>query len=200
MAFCANCGNEISQAGVCPACGTISAQQNPPGQNYSPPQGPPPPNYSAPPPPPQQGYAPPQQGYAPPRQGYGQPQYDSSYAGARGEYAIVRSPGICILLSIVTCGVYYLYWLWVTHKQINDLAGAEVVGSGMIILGWFCTPVLWYDWYKWDLELQSIASRRYLPYSSNFILWLLLSIFVGVGSMIMIFQVQDLLNRVYGNA
>ena len=106
---------------------------------------------------------------------------------------------MCIVLSIITCGIYNLYWSWVTHKQINDLAGMEVVSAGMVVLGWFCFPVLWYNWYKWDNALQSIGPRYNVRYSSNFFLWILLTVVVGVGMFIMTFQVQDTLNTVYGN-
>lgn len=112
---------------------------------------------------------------------------------------LVRSPVTCILLSIITCGIYYLYWLWVTHKQINELAGSEVVGDGMLILGWFCFPILWYDWYKWDLSLQDITPKYNVRYSANFILWVILTVIAGVGSLVMMFQVQEALNGVYGN-
>ena len=110
----------------------------------------------------------------------------------------IRSPVTCILLSIVTCGIYYLYWMWVTNKQINEISGYEMVSSGMLVLGWFCFPVMWYNWYKWDNSLVDISKRYNITYSSNFILWLILTIFVGVGSFIMMFQIQDMLNRLYG--
>ena len=108
-----------------------------------------------------------------------------------------RNPVTCIVLSIITCGIYYLYWLWVTNQQINELTGTEIVGSGMLILGWFCFPVLWYDWYKWDYVLQDIGQQYNVRYGNNFILWLILCFVGGVGSIVMMFQVQDVLNRVY---
>ena len=110
----------------------------------------------------------------------------------------IRSPIVVILLSIVTCGIYLLYWYWVTNRQINDLLRREVVGAGMLILGWFCAPVAWYNWYKWDLALQESGRENNIVYNTNFILWIILSVFVGIGGMIMIVQVQDMLNRSYG--
>ena len=109
-----------------------------------------------------------------------------------------RNPVTCIILSIITCGIYYLYWQWVTHKQINELSGVEIIGSGMLVLGWFCFPVLWYNWYKWDLTLQDLAQRYNVSYSNNFILWIILTFVGGVGNIVMMFQVQEALNGMYG--
>ena len=227
MAYCANCGGQLSDSGVCLNCGqsaTGQPQQNAPQQgyqqqgygqqNYDPSQG-----YnqqSAP----QQGYGQqnyqqqsqqgysmqpaytPQQNYQ--QQGYGQQGY-GQYGGyppqgGGGAEGKIRSPIVCILLSIITCGIYSLYWTWVTHKQINELAGREVVSSGMVILSWFCFPVTWYNWYKWDQGLQDIGDRYNVRYSANFVLWIILTVFVGIGTFIMTFQVQDALNRVYGGS
>ena len=144
----------------------------------------------------QQNYAG-QQGYGQQQGNYAQPTGQPPYQG-RIQEAIIRKPVTCILLSIVTCGIYMLYWDWITNKQINALAGREVISSGMVVLGWFCAPVMWYIWYKWDLGLQDIARMYNKNYSSNFVLWLILLIVAGVGNFVMLFQVQDTLNRVYG--
>ena len=207
MAFCANCGTQLPDSGVCPNCSPAPAEYP---QQSVPPQEPPPQTYQQPAYPPQQGYQQPayppqdyQQPAYPPQQGYQQPGYQQQgygppSGGASSAYGKIRGPIACILLSIITCGIYYLYWSWVTNKQINDLAGREVVGSGMLVLGWFCFPVLWYNWYKWDQGLQDIGQRYNIRYSSNFILWIILTVIVGFGTFIMTFQVQDTLNRAYG--
>ena len=109
----------------------------------------------------------------------------------------IRSPVTVILLSIITCGIYGLYWQWVTNQQINDLLGKQDVGGGMLILGWFCFPVLWYTWYKWDKSLLDVAERAKVRYSSNFILWIVLTIAVGLGFLVSMFQIQDTLNSIY---
>lgn len=40
-----------------------------------------------------------------------------------------RSPITIILLSIVTCGIYFIYWLYVTSKEINDALGREEINT-----------------------------------------------------------------------
>ena len=110
----------------------------------------------------------------------------------------VRNPVTIILLSIITCGIYALYWYWVTKDQINKLADKEIIGSGLLILSWFCFPIILYVWYKWDLALQDIGQQKNVRYNSNFILWVVLAVVAGFGNFVMMFQVQDTLNRVYG--
>ena len=177
MSSCPSCGSPLSGNGFCAHC-NAAAQYS---QHVPPPGSPP-----------QQGYG--QQGNW--QQGYGAPQ--GYPPPPLGEHSVFRSPVNCILLSIITCGIYYLYWLWVTNKQINNLIGSEHVSSGMLVLGWFCVPVMWYVWYKWDNALQEIAPRYNVRYNANFILWIILTVFVGFGNVIMMFQVQDTLNNIYG--
>jgi hypothetical protein len=109
-----------------------------------------------------------------------------------------RNPVLIIIFSIITCGIYYLYWVWVTNAELNRLAGRENVGGGMVILSYFCGFVGWYIWYKWDKSLIEMTRERQVTYSnSNFILWLVLT-FLGIGPWIMMFQVQDTINSLNG--
>ena len=111
----------------------------------------------------------------------------------------IRNPVTVIIFSIISCGIYALYWQWVTNQQINALIGKEDVSGGMLVLGWFCFPVLWYTWYKWDKSLQDIAEQNKARYSSNFLLWIILTVVAGLGFIVSMFQIQDTLNTVYGS-
>ena len=37
----------------------------------------------------------------------------------------VRSVPMLVLLSIVTCGIYYLYWIYKTTDEIKNFMGRE---------------------------------------------------------------------------
>lgn len=37
----------------------------------------------------------------------------------------IRNPGIVVLLGVVTCGIYYLYWIGKTSSAINRYLGEE---------------------------------------------------------------------------
>lgn len=109
--------------------------------------------------------------------------------------ATYRNPILVIVFSVITCGIYYLYWLWVTNAEINRICGNESVGGGTVIISYFCGLVGWYIWYKWDISLQEVTQDRRVVYNSNFLLWLILSVIAGAGAFVMMFQVQDTLNR-----
>jgi magnesium-transporting ATPase (P-type) len=179
--YCEECGAKIDNAKFCPSCGKdTSAQASKDGKQYD--------NRS-------QG-----QQYVHPdyqQTEYRQNAYTQRQTGYAGENNTTRKPITCLILIIITCGIYFLYWTWVTSKQINQLAGKEIASGGLLILSWFCLPVSFYIWYKWDKALQDIGAQYGVRYSSNFVLWVALSFLGGIGSIFMLFQVQDTLNDIY---
>jgi heme/copper-type cytochrome/quinol oxidase subunit 4 len=110
-----------------------------------------------------------------------------------------KSPVTVIILSIVTCGIYYIYWAYQTNEEIKRLSGnVEEVSTAMVILGCLCGPLGWFNWYKWDKALQSTTAASGQTYETNFILWVVLTIAAGVGLFMMEYQVQDYINRANG--
>lgn len=58
-----------------------------------------------------------------------------------------RSVGMCIVLSLVTCGLYTLYWLYSLAEDMDHLTGGHSGGSGgMVLLLTIITCGL-YGWY-----------------------------------------------------
>ena len=45
-----------------------------------------------------------------------------------------RSPGIVILLSIVTCGIYAWYWVYCVSKETKDFLGDDSINPGLEVL------------------------------------------------------------------
>ena len=109
-----------------------------------------------------------------------------------------RSPITVILLSIVTCGIYFIYWVYVTSKEVNEALGREEINTALVILGCFCFPVMIYVMYKFGNAAQELAGRMGRQAQSSFILWIILAIFFGVGIYIMEYQVQTDLNGLSG--
>jgi pSer/pThr/pTyr-binding forkhead associated (FHA) protein len=106
-----------------------------------------------------------------------------------------RAPALVIVFSIISCGIYAIYWYFVTNKEINELLGHDDVGTGMLAASIFCCPpIMWYIIYKWDKSLLALTEQSRVRYNSNFILWIVLC-FLGVGGFVMMFQVQDTLNE-----
>ena len=53
----------------------------------------------------------------------------------------VRSTGLCILLEIVTLGIYGLVWWYLVHDEMKRHSGQGIGGLVALILGFFISPV-----------------------------------------------------------
>jgi hypothetical protein len=153
--------------------------------------------------------APPNQGYqqapqyqqppyqqAPPYQQppYGPPQGGMPLTGFRGE---VRSPGMVILLSIITCGIYSLIWIYSASKEMNNVLGYEATKPQYTFYGLLCGIFTLILWSQVDDAPVEIDRRRGIISSKKFLTWLLLTIFLGVGGFVMMYDVQSRLNALY---
>lgn len=183
--FCTTCGARMPAASLGygqPAQGQpyMHADQAPPNQGYQ--QAP---QYQQPP----YQQAPPYQ--QPP---YGPPQGGMPLTGFRGE---VRSPGMVILLSIITCGIYSLIWIYSVSKEMNNVLGYEATKPQYTFYGLLCGIFTLILWSQVDDALVEIDRRRGIISSKKFLTWLLLTIFLGVGGFVMMYDVQSRLNALY---
>lgn len=108
-----------------------------------------------------------------------------------------RNIAVCIILSIVTCGIYGIYWLVVlnddTNRAANDPNGTS---GGMVILFTILTCGIYgYYWaYKMGEKIDYANQARNIPSSNSGILYLILSIF---GLAIVAYAlIQDNLNKI----
>lgn len=110
-----------------------------------------------------------------------------------------REPVTVVLLSIVTCGIYAYYWLYVTMEDINNVSERPVIDNPVLylLLSIFCFPFLWVVWYKIDKELAVLAREEDIYYRENFALWLIFTFFFGVGMFVAETQIQGALNQIY---
>ena len=121
------------------------------------------------------------------------------YNGGTGREEVIytnvtpRSIPIAIILSIVTCGIYYLYWMYMINNEINDLAQDPMAASGgMVILLSIvtCGIYSWYWYYKMGEKCDYITQSN----SSSNVIFLILGIF-GLG-IVSVALMQDSVNRV----
>ena len=141
----------------------MTDQPTPPSQpSETPPAGQ---SWGAPPPP-------------PPLQQYGAPAGPPYAAvpgqpGPTGQIGKFRSTGTCILLFIVTLGIYGWFWYFNTHEEMKRHSGEGIGGVIALILGIFVSIVMVF---LTPNEVGKLYERRgqKAPVSALTGLWILL--------------------------
>jgi len=109
------------------------------------------------------------------------------------------------VLSIVTCGIYLLYWYSKLYEELKALTGRTPTGNGYgldLIIG-LATCGIWgiYVDYKISLQLDEILVARGLPAQNSAMIVVLLNVAAYFTAAITYFATsaiqQDILNRIY---
>lgn len=106
-----------------------------------------------------------------------------------------KSIPMCIILSIVTCGIYGIIWFISLTDDANTACGKPGTSGGMALLLTLVTFGIYalYWNYKQGEKLDEAKQAKGLPAGNSGILYLLLSIF-GLG-IIAYALMQDSLNK-----
>lgn len=111
-----------------------------------------------------------------------------------------RSIPVAIILSIVTCGIYMLYWLYCIVNDLNTASDEQNdVSAGLVVLLGIvtCGIYMLYWYYRAGQKVNRMNSFSGKPADSSLsILYLLLSLF-GF-SIISLALIQNELNQVAG--
>lgn len=93
-----------------------------------------------------------------------------------------RNIVVCILLSLITCGIYGIYWFIVMTDESNMVSDDQTASGGMAFLFTIITcGIYFYYWnYKMGQKLHQAGQKYNKPIGDNSIVYLLLSIF-GLG-------------------
>ena len=107
-----------------------------------------------------------------------------------------RSIAKAVIFSLITCGIYSLYWLYKLTEEAHQLAGERTTATGgMVILYTFITCGIYsiYWFYKMGITANMIREQRGMSVdSSSPVIYLLLTIFgLGIVSEALL---QDTLN------
>ena len=114
-----------------------------------------------------------------------------------------RDPIMVLLLLIVTCGLYYPYWLYTTSRDIDEFLGNSEIPPVVHLLLFICTAGLW--GYVWDFmtgqRIVRMQQQAGLPPKDDTIIYLVCDILgagpvVGLGIVVPLLQ-QSRLNEVY---
>ncbi len=107
-----------------------------------------------------------------------------------------RNIGICILLSILTCGIYGIYWFIKVNDDVNRLTNdPQPVSGGIAFLLSLVTCGIYgiYWAYKMGERLKKLEASNGQASDNRDILYLILSLF---GFLIVVLAlIQDTLNR-----
>jgi Domain of unknown function (DUF4234) len=173
----------------------VSTLNEPTGQAYAPANQPPPP------------YAQPQ--HAPAAQYYGQPPYGQQPysqqvapvqamppAAGLPVYSVgkIRGTWAVIGLSIITFGIYGLYYYFATHEEMKQHSGQGVGGALGLVIAIFTlglvTPFLLPN------EIGNLYARqgRARPVSATTGLWVLLGSFILIGPLVWLIKTNGALN------
>ena len=93
-----------------------------------------------------------------------------------------RNIALCIILSLVTCGIYGLYWFVCLTDDTNAVANEEGTSGVMALVLTIVTCGIYglYWAYKCGEKLDQAKVSRGLPASNGGVLYLILYIFGGI--------------------
>ena len=116
---------------------------------------------------------------------------------ARGPKGHQRDPAVVLLLSFVTCGIYYLYWIYMVSDETRNYIGEPDTDPGVeVILSLVTCFMYTYYWdYKMGRKLAAMQAMAGVPVTDNAILYLVLNFF-QLGFLPMLIQ-QGHLNEIW---
>lgn len=178
--FCPKCGTQVEDsAKFCPNCGEAISSENTQNASFDNTQG----NFSG-------------------GSNNGQPQgFDyNNYATQQGPAIYLNTTGLrqrnlalAIILSLVTCGLYTIYWFIVLTDETNQMTGRQYASGGVALLLSIVTCGIYGIYWNYKLG-EKVDVIKGNPNGSSGILFLILSIF-GL-SFVNFIIAQDAMNSV----
>ena len=91
-----------------------------------------------------------------------------------------RSVFSVILLSIITCGIYIIYWFYVTAKELQMATGRNQFSPALIVLlAIFITPAATVlIALEANERLNDIRTAKGMPTVDNAVVWILLGLLI----------------------
>src|SRR6056297_4236108 len=90
-----------------------------------------------------------------------------------------RNVGLCIVFSVLTCGIYGIYWFYKLTEEISDLSGDHSISPGLAILFTLITCGIYgiYWCFKMGKLISDAEKQRNMAGSDDSVLYLILAIF-----------------------
>lgn len=104
-------------------------------------------------------------------------------------------PILVLILGIITCGLYHIYWNIKVSEVFNAVSGREVISQPIAIFAGCCYPINLYFFYLAGKDgLPDVYKRTNSPQKDDTVLLLILGfLFPMVAAMI----VQSDINKLY---
>jgi hypothetical protein len=132
--------------------------------------------------------------YSQPPVAWGPPQQLSPQGVPLGPIGQVRSTWVVIGLSIITFGIYSLYYYFVTHEEMKRHSGAGVGGAIGLVLAIFTLGLV--TPFVLPNEVGNLYARqgRTRPVSATTGLWVLLGSIILIGPLVWLIKTNGALN------
>ncbi len=103
-----------------------------------------------------------------------------------------RSVAVVIILSIVTCGIYSLYWLWTTIDALDKEGQASNMSAIVqFILMFFYVGFILFA-INADANINAIKAKKGMPTTDNKVLYIILGIIFPI---VLVALVQNEINK-----
>ena len=104
-----------------------------------------------------------------------------------------RNIALCIIFTIITCGIYGIYWFVKITDETNELSGNTTLASGGMALLWTIITCGIYGWY-WAYKMgEKVDVIKGTPSANSGILYVILQVLqLGIVNFCL---VQDTLNN-----
>lgn len=111
-----------------------------------------------------------------------------------------REPALVLILSIITCGVYYLYWVYVASAEAQEFLGEQDTAPGLEVLLFILTCGLYTLYWDYKMAQKIMKMQRILGLreTDNAVLYIVLDV-LGLGIVNALIQ-QSQLNEVWNAA
>jgi Domain of unknown function (DUF4234) len=128
--------------------------------------------------------------YPPAQRGYG---YAPSAMAGPWPVGKVRGTGVCILLSIVTLGIYPLFWYYSVHDEMKRHRGVGLGGGIALLLAFFVGIVMPFVTSSEVGDMYE-ARGQAKPVSGATGLWYFPGMFILVGPLVWFVKTNGALN------
>lgn len=112
---------------------------------------------------------------------------------------ITRNPALVLIFSIISCGIYLLYWMYAISSELKYYLNDDTIKPGIdLLLSILCFPYMFYWLYKYSkLTTEAQTRAGVTPVSDNAVICVVLP-FLGL-SVVSALIIQNDLNKVWAS-